>query len=382
MTRPYAELLNALDRLAHLVDADETSALTKLRRRAEQGVFRVLVVGEAKRGKSTLINALLGRAVLPAGVVPLTALPTTITYGDADGVDTAYLDGRFEQTSVDALAEFVTEKGNPGNRRGVATVTARLPAPLLAKGLELVDTPGTGSVYVHNTDEATQALARMDAAVFVLAADPPISASERKFLRAVRRQAVALFCVLNKIDYLGERELAQAWAFTERVLADEVGRPVAVWPVSARSALAAREAGDVGALDAGVLAFESALTGYLDAHQGRDLLRSIAGRAGTACPGSRRTGDRDARGARPVHGGARGQGRRVPRPAHRGSSAAVRERGAGTLRDRPDDPTDERAGGGAARGGRSKNPRGGANAARDAGRPAGRRRKDGGGVRR
>jgi GTPase Era involved in 16S rRNA processing len=61
----------------------------------------VLVAGEAKRGKSTLVNALIGRAVLPAGVTPLTALATTVTYGADEQVTAVFPAGgrRFSRSA-------------------------------------------------------------------------------------------------------------------------------------------------------------------------------------------------------------------------------------------------------------------------------------------
>jgi GTP-binding protein EngB required for normal cell division len=285
--RPVPSVLSAdLATLADLAAGLDRDDVAELRRRLDHGVFRVLVAGEAKRGKSTLVNALLGRVVLPAGVVPLTAIATTVGYGDADGAHVGYLNGRLEERGLDALDELVTEEGNPNNRRGVATVTVRLPAPLLAKGLELVDTPGTGSVHEHNTEAAISELGRMDAAIFVVSADPPISANERAFLRQLHAGAVALFCVLNKVDYLAVAEVAQARRFTERVLAAELGHEVAVWPISARQALAARQRGDETAVEAtGLAAFEAAFTSYLAERQDVDLVRSIAGRAARVASG-------------------------------------------------------------------------------------------------
>ena len=78
-------LLAALGELAALGTADDQQALADLRTRLHAARLRVLVAGEAKRGKSTLVNALLGRPVLPAGVIPLTALPTTVHYGQDEG---------------------------------------------------------------------------------------------------------------------------------------------------------------------------------------------------------------------------------------------------------------------------------------------------------
>src|SRR5664280_3462894 len=136
------ELACALDRLAALLGAGEgdpagVDEVAELSRRVREDVLRVVVAGEAKRGKSTLINALLARAVLPTGVVLLTAVPTTLSYGESEAVEVRYTDGRDAVLGLDALPELVTEAGNPANRGGVAAVTVRLPAPLLAGGMEL-----------------------------------------------------------------------------------------------------------------------------------------------------------------------------------------------------------------------------------------------------
>ena len=275
MTRADVTLPRALERLTDLVGADDLAAVAELQRRLTERRFRVLVVGEAKRGKSSLANALLGRPILPTGVVPLTAVATTVTYGTGEHVTVTFADGRTDAEPLAALADYVTEAGNPDNVRAVTAVDVQVPAPLLAGGVELVDTPGTGSVHEHNTAEATAALAAMDAAVFVVSADPPISASERAWLRQVRDQAVRVFCVLNKADYLDTDQLAEAVAFTRDIVSAELGGPVEVWPVSARHALA----GDAACADDGWARFVAAFTDYLDRSLCRDLIRSVAQRA-------------------------------------------------------------------------------------------------------
>lgn len=236
----------ALDRLDGLADGGYGDTLAGLRDRLDATRLRVLVTGEAKRGKSTLANALVGREVLPAGVTPLTAVPATVVYAPAgqEGIEVRFLNGDTRQFPLSELAVFGTERGNPGNCRHVAAVTVRLTATLLSRGVELVDTPGAGSVHAHNTAAAADVLPSMDAAIFVLTADPPVSASERDLLRRVAGLSVALFVVLNKADYLDAGSLAEAMAFTGRVVAEATGRPGQVYPVSARSALGA--SGDPG----------------------------------------------------------------------------------------------------------------------------------------
>jgi GTP-binding protein EngB required for normal cell division len=283
-------LAAALDELSALAGTGDRAALAGLRDRLRQQLLRVLVAGEAKRGKSTLVNALLGRHVLPFGVTPLTALATAVRYGTDEGVTAVFRDGRAESYPLPALDDLVTERGNPGNRRGLASVTVTVDAAVLARGVELVDTPGTGSVYAHNTAEAELALETMDAAVFVLTADPPVSASERDLMSRVARLSVRMFVVLNKADYLsaeagppaglvnggldGHRrsELAEAVEFTAGVAAEAAGRPVRLYPLSARAALTA-------AGDPGFTAFAADFAGYLESGRTSDLRVSVAGHA-------------------------------------------------------------------------------------------------------
>jgi GTP-binding protein EngB required for normal cell division len=248
-----------LDRLDELADAADRETLAALRDRLDSARLRVLVAGEAKRGKSTLVNALLGREVLPAGVIPLTAVAATVVRAapGREGVEVAFAGGRTGRFPLSALAEFATERGNPGNRRDVRAITVGVDAPVLARGLEIVDTPGTGSVHEHNTAAAYAALPSMDTAIFVLTADPPVSASERDLLRRVAGLSVALFIVLNKADYLDEISLGEAADFTARVVAEVTGRPQRVYPVSARGALTPDG-------DPGFAAFAADFTAYLD----------------------------------------------------------------------------------------------------------------------
>ncbi len=259
----------ALESLAALADDADREALAALADRLDSARLRVLVAGEAKRGKSTLVNALLGREILPVGVTPLTAVATTVVQADGEDIEVTFGDGRTERQPLSALADYGTERGNPGNCRNVSGITVRADAQILARGAEIVDTPGTGSVHADNTAAADAALPSMDAAIFVLTADPPVSASERDLLGRVAGLSVALFVVLNKADYLDEQSLSEAREFTARVVSDVTGRAERVYPLSARTAL-------TPAGDAGFTAFAQDFTGYLDAGRIAGLERSVA----------------------------------------------------------------------------------------------------------
>jgi len=271
-----APLEQALRDLAALAPAADREGLGELAGRLRGGRLRVLVAGEAKRGKSTVANALLGREVLPAGVTPVTAITTTVVYGTDEHAAVRFADGRAERRPLADLAQLVTERGNPLNWLGVARVTVHLGVPLLARGVEIVDTPGTGSIYEHNSEEAQRALATLDAAVVVLTADPPASAAERELLREITGHAVMTFVLLNKTDRLDAGERAEALAFTTdvvRAAAGPAGAAVPVYAVSARAALPG------GGGDDGFRAFAAGFAGYLDSGRCADLEQAVAGHA-------------------------------------------------------------------------------------------------------
>ncbi len=235
-------------------DSAGEEGLRAARERLGAGRLNLAVLGEFKRGKSTLINRLLGEPVLPVGVVPMTSLPILVEHGPRPEVEIELTSGERLRLGPGDLADYATEVGNPENRRQVTRVVVRHPAPILAEGVVLVDTPGIGSAHDHNTEVAHRALAEADAAVFVLSVDSPASRAELDFLRSVRERVGRLIYVLNKADLLSAPELTEAAQFVRRMLSSPAdGPPAQLFPLSARE-------GDAGF--AGFRAqLESALTG-------------------------------------------------------------------------------------------------------------------------
>jgi small GTP-binding protein len=207
-------LVAALDELLALGEGllagSELRDLAAARSRLVEQRFNLAVLGEFKRGKSTLVNALLGRELLPTGVVPLTSVVTAIGPGERDRLLVRFADGREQERPLEELPRYVTEALNPGNQLGVELARLELDNELLRAGLELVDTPGIGSVHAHNTEAARAFLPRVDAAILVLDAGQPLTKGERELLREASCQAARVLLVVNKIDHLepGERELA------------------------------------------------------------------------------------------------------------------------------------------------------------------------------
>jgi small GTP-binding protein len=225
------KLRELLDRVRRVCDAlgegfsDLVTRVAELQERLNEERFHLAVLGQFKRGKSTLLNALLGEPLLPTGVVPLTSIPTFLRTGQTRAVRVFFHDGRqvafsdltLEQAS-DVLVRYVTEKENPRNQLGVQRVEVEHPSSLLSAGVVLIDTPGIGSTLRHNTEATLNFLPQCDAAVFVVSADPPITEVEKDFLKAVRDKVAKLCLVMNKIDYLTESELEEAMGFFEKCL--------------------------------------------------------------------------------------------------------------------------------------------------------------------
>jgi hypothetical protein len=86
-----------------------------------------------------------------------------------------------------------TEDGNPENRYGIIKVDVFLPSPLLRNGVVLIDTPGIGSTYLHNTAATMNFLSQCDAALFLISADPPLTQVELNFLTEAKKHVAKLF---------------------------------------------------------------------------------------------------------------------------------------------------------------------------------------------
>ena len=202
------------------------------------GEFQLAVFGEFKRGKSTLLNALLGMPVLPVGVVPVTAVITEVRAGPS-GIVIHHIDGSVEHEPLDSLAEFVTESRNPENVRQVLRVEVCVDAPLVAGGVVLIDTPGFESVHAHDASAEWQ-LARSDAAIVVLSADAPFSKRDAAVVRAADGAAGRLFVVVNRVDHLGDAQRAEVRGYIAEQVRSVLGRDESLWLVSARDALEGR----------------------------------------------------------------------------------------------------------------------------------------------
>lgn len=212
---------------------------SELAARIAGGRFYVACIGQFKRGKSTLIGALIGEPILPTGFVPVTALPTVIRFGNNRSARVRSNDGTWREIAIEELAQYVCEEHNPENVKQVSGAEVFVPSPLLAKGMCLVDTPGLGSVFAGNTATTHAFIPHVDAALVVTGSDPPLAGEELALVESVAKHAVHLIVVLNKADKATEEERAAAVGFTRRLLKKRLRRDIKmVFEVSATERLA------------------------------------------------------------------------------------------------------------------------------------------------
>ena len=198
----------------------------ELAARVSEGRFYVACVGQFKRGKSTLLNALVGRAVVPTGFVPVTAVPTVIRFGEAPRARVRMRDGAWRDVVLSDLKEYVTEEFNPENMKAVDGAEVFVPSPLLSSGMCFVDTPGLGSVFTGNTATTKAFIPHIDAALVVVGADPPIAGEELALVESIGKQVQDLILVINKADRTSDPERAAAAKFTREVLENRLHRPM------------------------------------------------------------------------------------------------------------------------------------------------------------
>ena len=191
--------------------------------------FRVVVIGEFSRGKSTFINAMMGHRILPSSKKPTTSIISKIVYSDTPHYTLRYHDGTSRTVTEEEFLLIRAQNEKPeGEKKGVLSgikhflkKPSRPPAPYLQSEniaeaeiaypldfcrnqVEVIDTPGTNDLNVMRVEITYNYLKNADAAILVLSATQPLSKSEVDFLRerVLANQIQDIFVVVNYKDQL------------------------------------------------------------------------------------------------------------------------------------------------------------------------------------
>jgi GTP-binding protein EngB required for normal cell division len=232
-TREEVRLVRELERVITRHGLVESrGALTRLLDRMENGVFEIGLFGRVSSGKSSFLNHLLGGAVLPVGVTPVTAVPTRVRYGPTPRAVIEFATRKPVQVELDRLAEFATEQQNPGNAKHVARIVVEVLAQRLREGVLFVDTPGLGSLATGGAAETVAYLPRCDLGLVLVDAASALSHEDLALLQALAQAGAQARLLVSKADLLSPADRAQVVAYTERQIADQLGARLGVHALS------------------------------------------------------------------------------------------------------------------------------------------------------
>jgi len=217
--------------------------------------FTVGVFGLIKRGKSTLMNALIGREVSTMHVTPETAVPVYVGFAEHPQAVVHFADGRTENVAVDEVSRYTSQKHNEHNALGVTHVEQWVPVGFLRNGTRLIDTPGLDDAEADEvyTQRTMQELDAVDAGIVVFLSPPTVGATEIRFLEdVVNRDLGKAFLICNMypqhfhdpptrkavLDYVGKR-------IVEAAKRGGMRGTIRLYPVCALEAWNARQEQDI-----------------------------------------------------------------------------------------------------------------------------------------
>ncbi len=231
--------------------------------------YTVVVLGEFKRGKSSFVNALLGKELLPTDVLPETATIHLLLYAQEPRAEVVYKDGHKENGEVSA--EFL-HRFSATNTKSIADqvnyIKIGYPIELLKNHIVLVDTPGVADLDDLRADVTYSFLPAANAVIFLLDANTPLTKTEKDFIESkiIPQGIQQIIFLVNKYDEVDEEEDED---FLEQVelrlrktfhmgMPDAKLKEIQLYPLSARMAMRGIEERNEELLEASGLPFVQA----------------------------------------------------------------------------------------------------------------------------
>lgn len=229
----------AIEFVSKLIERYQISAIGPLLESCRLAVARsdlnIAVLGRFKAGKSSFLNHLIGREVLPVGVIPVTSVVTEIVYDPADRLDIRFIDGREACAPVAELRSYVSEAENPHNRKHVLNALVQIPEMSRWRNMRFVDTPGLESAFAHNTEASLAWAPNVDVALVAIGVDPPLTQQDIDLITKLLKYTPRIAVFLTKMDVLSEREQCEVLDFVGTQLAQNFEHEIPVYPYSTRS---------------------------------------------------------------------------------------------------------------------------------------------------
>ena len=254
-----------------IIHNEQIQMLQQMEMKLATDAFDVLIVGEFSSGKSTLINGILGKPLLPTHVSPTTATINIIQYGEKESAQVVFHDSTKQSIPVADLVNYITSLSSEADARAktIDYVNLSYPSIFCRNGVRLVDTPGLNSMHDDHERATMQYLPRGSAGIMAISALQFMSKSQRDYLACFRSYMNKMFFLITMVDEMDEDDdFKENEDYFRRTLAEVLQKPVEdikLYPVNAKVA----EQGDLKTSGLGVFLqdFEAFLTADQLAHE-------------------------------------------------------------------------------------------------------------------
>jgi len=208
--------------------ADPPANLERYRQKLHENAYKVLVVGEAKRGKSTFVNALIGQDILPTDVDVATSQVFSIRPSKHQAYRLRFENGSEREIPPEELplygSQIMANAGVvPTADQLIRWIEADVPTRFLPANVILLDTPGLGSLYAPHAEIAQRFVPHADAVIFVLDSGQPIGHAELGFVEAILSVTHSVFFVQTKIDQHRREHWQEIQRRNQEILAERLG---------------------------------------------------------------------------------------------------------------------------------------------------------------
>ncbi|TVR74655.1 MAG: hypothetical protein EA415_05505 [Sphaerobacteraceae bacterium] len=278
-------LLTTIDLARELDNTDLAEQLATAQVQLSREELRLVVCGEFKRGKSSLINALLEQPNLfPVDVDITTSVVTTISYAEQEKVHLvrSSSDGNPETLLITRpeIPDFVTESANPKNHRRALQVSIKGPFDSLSPGLMVVDTPGVGGINIEHSAITYSHIGGADVVLFVCQANQPMSSQEILFIERIKENCKHILFAMTKIDQVSDFEaVLESNRQKLSIVLDQPASDIDILPVSSSLKLAHLKSGlQIDLEESNFPEFEERLWRELRNRRGTVLLERGVGR--------------------------------------------------------------------------------------------------------
>lgn len=259
----YSKKVENLFKLAGDIQDDKLlQEFDFVKARLHSASFKIIVVGEFNRGKSTFINALLGMDILPTAEQETTATINILRFSSSPYLEIKYKDGHMErkELSTDELSRF--DALTDFDKSQVENIVIGLNAPILEDGTEIIDTPGVNDPNEHRMEVTYGFIPYSDATIFLLDATQPFTASESDFLTGhiLGKTVNSIIFVLNRIDQVPDSSIDRLVEnVKQKIIGTGVNISPTVIPLSAQLVIDGLKRGEQSLVDSSFiqLAFDT-----------------------------------------------------------------------------------------------------------------------------